>query len=504
MATRANLKLILITLIQLALMILYVYSPQYHEAFASLDNIAYGHISHQLYLGNWKAFFNLTWSGMSPLVASLFQHLGMDVLPSLSATRILFSTLALFILNHLALKTNQSNKYQYALIIIYTLLTFSIVQSVSDPALLLGLILFFYWLLYKKQTSTYSLTLIAIAIFTGLARPVGFYIVLAAITVKLFLTWKQSIPNKNSTNQTQHKLQPVLISFVAIVLLTAIWAFTLGEMNHIPPTLGKNGAYNLSSIGKLQGQMHYNSEDKWTAIASTYNDDLSYQSKRKISINPRLTHQWRWIDISSNVGVDLPPWPQSFDKATLLYLFKYYASNVYVFLKDFIWWIIILLTVALNKKPSTNWWVFILVFAFYLNLLFISHIETRYLVPLIIVALLILNQEDHQLTWFNKKQILILLLITQFQYIIQFSSYCAKSLLNQNPPKPYYLQQEIPQPTQYVSFETMRPAWLTVKNPNLIFLGTLKDSAQLRTISDKNIKLVTFHNDTAQFQPIIQ
>jgi len=93
--------------------------------------------------------------------------------------------------------------------------------------------------------------------------------------------------------------------------------------------------------------------------------------------------------------------------------------------------------------------------------------------------------------------------VSLFQDTIQFTSYCAKSLLNQNPPKPYYLQQEIPQTTQYVSFETMRPAWLTVKNPNLIFLGTLKDSAQMHTISDKNIKLVTFHNDSAQFQPIL-
>jgi len=60
MAIKANPKLILITITQIALMMLYVYSPQYHESFASLDNIAYGHISHQLYLGNWQAFFNLT------------------------------------------------------------------------------------------------------------------------------------------------------------------------------------------------------------------------------------------------------------------------------------------------------------------------------------------------------------------------------------------------------------------------------------------------------------
>ncbi len=496
MAIKANLKLLLITLIQLALMVLYVYSPQYHEAFASLDNIAYGHISHQLYLGNWKAFFNLTWSGMSPLVASLFQHLGMDVLPSLSATRILFSTLALIILNHLALKTNHSNKYQYALIGVYSLLTFSIVQSVSDPALLLGLILFFYWLLYKQTSTIYTPILIIISIFTGLARPVGFYLVLATLFITLILRWK----NKSNKNQP---VQPLIISLSVLILFATAWAALFGKINNTSPTLGKTGNYNFRYISKLAPTVHYNSADQWKALANVYNSDIQFQNQPALQNHPRGIHQWPWLDIAVHVESKTNPSNPIVQSTPKSYLIKYYLANAYIFLKDYSWWILILLTVALNKNTKTNWWIFILVFAFYLNLLFISHIETRYLIPLIIVALLILNQEDHQLTWFNKKQILILLLITQFQYIIQFSSYCAKSLLNQNPPKPYYLQQEIPQTTQYVSFETMRPAWLTVKNPNLIFLGTLKDSAQLHTISDKNIKLVTFHNDSAQFQPIL-
>jgi hypothetical protein len=497
MAIKANLKLILITVTQIALMILYVYSPQYHESFASLDNIAYGHISHQLYLGNWQAFFNLTWSGMSPLVASLFQHLGMDVLPSLSAARILFSALALIVLNQITFKTNHTKQYQYGLIGVYSLLTFSIVQSVTDPALLLGLILFFYWLLYKKPTPTYTPTLIAISIFTGITRPVGFYLVLATLILTLLLKWRLNFLKHKST------LLPIAITITAVLLFVAAWATLFSKINHTSPTLGKTGNYNFRYISKLAPTVHYNSADQWKALAQVYNSDIQYQNQPALQHHPRSIHQWPWLDIAVHVNSKTNETKHLLQSTPASYLVKYYLANAYIFLKDYSWWILILLTVALNKKTQTNWWIFILVFAFYLNLLFISHIETRYLIPLIIVALLILHQEDHTVTWFSKKQILILLFVSLFQDTIQFTSYCAKSLLNQNPPKPYYLQQEIPQTTQYVSFETMRPAWLTVKNPNLIFLGTLKDSAQLHIISDKNIKLVTFHNDRAQFQRIL-
>lgn len=495
MAIKANLKLILITLTQLVLMILYVYTPQYHESFASIDNIAYGHISHQLFLGNWKAFFNLTWSGMSPLVASLFQHLGMDVLPSLSAARILFSTLALILLNQITFKSNHSKQYQYGLIGVYSLLTFFTVQSVSDPALLLGLTLFFYWLLYKQNHPNYTPILIILSIFTGLTRPVGFYLVLATLVIALVLTWKTKSNKKQSLN--------VVISLAAILLFAIAWATLFGKINHTSPTLGKTGNYNFRYISKLAPTVHYNSADQWKALAQVYNSDIQYQNQPALQHHPRFIHQWPWLDIAVHVESKTNTANNILQTTPKPYLVKYYLANAYIFLKDYCWWILILLTVALNKNTKTNWWIFILVFAFYLNLLFISHIETRYVIPLIIIALLILNQEDHDSIWFNKKQILIILFVSLLQETIQFTSYCAKSLLNQNPPKPYYLQQEIPQATQYVSFETMRPAWLTVKNPNLIFLGTLKDSAQMQTISDKNVKLVTFHNDTAHFQPIL-
>lgn len=496
MAIKANPKLILITITQIALMMLYVYSPQYHESFASLDNIAYGHISHQLYLGNWQAFFNLTWSGMSPLVASLFQHLGLDVLTSLSAARILFSTLSIAILNYLTLKTNHSKTYQYTLISVYSLLTFFIVQSVSDPALLLGLILFFYWLFYKQNSSTYTPTLIAISIFTGLARPVGFYLVLATLFITIFFRWK----NKNN----KQPLIPIAVSLASVLLFAAAWATLTGKINHTNPTLGKTGNYNFRYISKLAPTVHYNSADQWKALAQVYNSDIQYHNQPALQQHPRGIHQWPWLDIAVHVESQTHESQNLIQSTSIYYLVKYYLANAYIFLKDYSWWILILLTVALNKKTKTNWWIFILVFAFYLNLLFISHIETRYLIPLIIVALLILHQEEHTLTWFSKKQMLIILLVTLFQDTVQFASYCAKSLLNQQPSKPYYMQQDIPQPIQYVSFETMRPAWLTVKNPNLIFLGTLKDSAQMRTITDKNIKLVTFQNDTAHFQSILR
>ena len=496
MAIKTNTKLILITLTQMALMILYVYSPQYQEEFFSLDHISYGHISHQLYLGNWKAFFNLTWSGMSPLVASVFQHLGMDVLSSLSASRVVFSTLALAFLNNLTLKTKQSNAYQYALISVYSLLTFSIVQSVSDPALLLGLILFFYWLFYKQNSPLFTPILISISIFTGLARPVGFYLVLATLFISLVLRWK----NKSNKNQP---VQPLIISLSILIVFVAAWATLFGKINNTNPTLGKTGNYNFRYISKLAPTVHYNSADQWKALAQVYNSDIQYQNQPTLQRHPRAIHQWPWLDIAVHIESKTTPSSNILQTTPKSYLIKYYLANAYIFLKDFSWWIVILLTVALNKTTKTNWWIFIVVLALYINVLFISHIEPRYLVPLIIVALLILNQEDHQLRWFSKKQILLILLITQFQYIIQFSSYCAKALINPKPTTPHYFKQRIPEPTQYVAFETMRPAWLTVKNPNLIFLGTIKDSAQLQTISDKNIKLVTFHNDTAQFQPIL-
>ena len=52
----------------LNIIVLYIYIFPNLYSMMSLDYTSYAHIANQLYLSNWEALFNLTWSSFVPLI----------------------------------------------------------------------------------------------------------------------------------------------------------------------------------------------------------------------------------------------------------------------------------------------------------------------------------------------------------------------------------------------------------------------------------------------------
>jgi hypothetical protein len=474
--------------ILLSLVYIYVFPNMY--AMMTLDYTGYAHIAHQLSVGNWAALFNLTWSSLMSLFASLLIRIGLDVHISFAIIKSLFIILT-FRESNLFINTNfKDDLSKKGLKIIFLCLIFFLSTSNTD-------ILFFYFTISVVNAfiKTKNIKFTINCILLILTRPLGLYLVFFILFIDLVIR-KINIVNRFIS----------YYNYALIFTFVLIWSITLGRYNGLAPTMGWAGKYNLTLVSPdNQRAYSLNYDEKYKQLADVYHDHMIYTNNSSDSSfhsakHDRRIDQWKWLDISFHVGKSIKEFNFRPQKNIIIHFVKWYTSNFYIFFKEYLFLLItiyFLLKEAKGNRLKIISSIFIICFL-YLSMFFVTHIETRYiLTPIVILISTVIYFNDRK--WFNNFQYLLVFNLFFFKQWIQIILFFASGLQNLTCKVPYFLNQKFDQKVKYVSTGNLPPSLLVIKNENLKCVGYIKSRDDYWKITDSTIALLEFKSDTAYF-----
>jgi hypothetical protein len=323
---------------------------------------------------------------------------------------------------------------------------------------------------------------------TILTRPLGIYIVILSFLINAIIDY----------NNIKQLLKSITNNLI-ILLLTLIWSSQIGKYNGMSATLGLTGKYNLTLVSpNNQKYISNNLDDKFKQQADVYHSHLLYGDNCKLKHHKRKVEQWKWLDISLHLDECIEVY--HFKLIDIGYFIKWYVSNVYIFIKEFIYIMFALIVYfygAIKFFSIKNYFIVGAIFI-YLSLFFLTHIEVRYVVmPVFLLVIFIL--QNNNLRYFNNFQYLLIFNFMFLKQWIQIFIFLVFGLKNWSSELPYFLNQRFDQNIQYVSTGNLPPSLLVIKNENLKYVGYIKSRDDYWKIKDSTIALLEFHSDTAYF-----
>jgi len=466
----------------LNIIVLYIYIFPNLYSMMSLDYTSYAHIANQLYLSNWEALFNLTWSSFVPLMVSILMRIGINIHIGFGVIKLIFGLLSTELLFNYTKREFKESKNLFLINLLGLLVIFHLIQSITDIVFLYFSSLFLLSTFEKKSIS------ILWGMLTILTRPLGIYIVILSFFINAIMDY----------NNIKKFLKSITNNLI-VLLLTLIWSSQVGKFNWMSATLGLTGKYNLTLVSPNNQKYIFNNlDDKFKQQADIYHSHLLYGGNCKLKYHKRKVDQWKWLDISLHLGECIEFY--HFKLSDIGYFIKWYMSNVYIFIKEYIYIIFALMVHfygAINFFSIKNYSIVGAIFI-YLSLFFLTHIELRYVImPILLIVIFIVK--NNNLRYFNNFQYLLIFNLMFLRQWIQIFIFLVSGLKNWSTELPNFLKQRFDKDIQYVSTGNLPASLLVIKNDNLKYVGYIKSRDDYWKIKDSTIALLEFHSDTAYF-----